>query len=91
MLADWAEFSGHPSAGPQKLHAVACTAFGTNAFRRLFAETNGLDTLNSLFGVAASLFCLHCHFSTLKFGVRGAKNPRGGRYAEKCKTINMSP
>jgi hypothetical protein len=69
MLADRAEFAGDSSAGPQKFHAVACTAFGTNAFRRFFAEANGLNALNPLFGFAASLFCLHCQFSTLKFGV----------------------
>ena len=69
MLADRAEFAGHPSAGPQKFHAVARTAFGTNAFGRFLAETNRLDTLNPFFGVAVSLFCLHCQFSTLKVWV----------------------
>ena len=75
MLAYRAELAGHPSAGPQKLHAVTCTAFGADAFRRFFTKTHGLDTLNSHFGITVSLFCLHCHFSTLKFGVGRPMGP----------------
>ena len=91
MLAYRAELAGHASAGPQKLHAVACTAFGTDAFRRFFAETKGLDTFNPLFGVAVSLFCLHCHFSTLKFGVGRPMGPGLADIQKKLKPINMLP
>ena len=91
MLANRAELTGDPPAGPQELHAVACTAFGTDAFRRFFAETNGLDTLDSLFGITVSLFCLHCHFSTLKFGVGRPKGPALADMQKNLKPINMSP
>jgi len=76
MFADRAEFTRDSPAGPQKFHAVARTAFGTDAFRRFFAEANGLNALDSLFGFAVSLFCLHCQISTLKFGVGRPMGPR---------------
>ena len=75
MFADRTGLSGHPPASPQKLHTVACTAFGTNAFGRFFAQANGLDTFNSLFGIAATLFCFHSHFSTFKGWDEGLLSP----------------
>jgi hypothetical protein len=75
MFTDWAEFTWYTSAGPQKLNTVTRAAFGTNTFRRFFAEADGLNTLDSLFGVAVSLFCFQCHFSIKKLGLEGAFFP----------------
>ena len=70
MLAYRAEFAGHTSAGPQQLNTVTRPAFGTKAFRRFLAETDGLNAFNPLFGVAVSLFCFHCDFSILELGMK---------------------
>ena len=91
MLAYRAKFAGHPPAGPQEFHAVACAAFGADAFRRFFAETNGLDTLDSLFGITVTLFCLHCHFSTLKFVVGSPMGPALADIQKNLKPINVPP
>ena len=71
MLANRAKLAWYASAGPQQLDTVARPAFGANAFRRFFTETNGLNTFNTLFGVAVTLFCFQCHFSNQKVGVWG--------------------
>ena len=70
MFAYRAEFAGHTSAGPQQLNTVTRSAFGTKAFRRFFTQADRLNVFNSLFGVAVSFFCFHCHFSILELGMK---------------------
>ena len=56
MLADWTKLAWNASARPKQFDAMAGTAFWAHTFGRFLAQTNRLNTLNSLFGVDASFF-----------------------------------
>jgi hypothetical protein len=70
VLANRAKFSRDTSASPQKLDAMTCSAFWTNAFRRFLAQADRLNAFDPLFRGAVFLFCFHRHFSSLALGVK---------------------
>jgi hypothetical protein len=80
MLANWAKFAGHSSAGPQKLNSVTRSAFWTKAFRRFLLQANGLNALNSLLCFVDYRFCFHCQPPLKKIETRGRELQEAVRF-----------